>query len=115
MIRLNNRVHTFAHPKVKEALIDFFTHIFEVEVQTISGTSMLVFQFTDGSSYSVDFIEDALDEGRARRGAWLEVQTDDVEALEKKVRKAGYPLVDYVTGGFYFEAPSGQVWGVLPA
>jgi hypothetical protein len=113
MIGLSNRVHTYARPAVKEALTKFFTHILEAEVVPIPGTSMLAFRFPDNSSYSVEFTEDALNEQQARRGAWLEVKTDDPEALKKKVLEAGLLQVEYLTGRFYFQAPGGQVWGIL--
>lgn len=74
----------------------------------------MAFRFPNGASVSVEFTADALDEEHAARGAWLEVQTDDPTTLEGKVRAAGLPLVDYVTGRFYFQAPGGQVWGILP-
>jgi len=114
MIGLSHRVHTYARPAAKQALIEFFTHILETEVIPIPGTSMLAFRFSDNSSYSVEFTEDALDEQQARRGAWLEVKTDDPDALKKKVLEAGLPRVEYLTGRFYFQAPGGQVWGILP-
>ncbi len=114
MIGLSTRVHAYARPEVKEALLEFFTHIFEAEVISMPGTSIVAFRFPDNSSYSVEFTEDTLDEQQARRGAWLEVKTDDPEALKTKVLEAGLPQVEYVTGRFYFQAPGGQVWGILP-
>ena len=63
----------------------------------------------------MEFIEEALDEQQARRGAWLEVKTDDAEALQQKISAAGLAQVEYGTGRFYFQAPGGQIWGVLSA
>ena len=114
MIGLSNRIHTFARPQVKQALTEFFTEVLEAEVMPIPGTSIVVFRFPDNSSYSVEFVEDALDEQQARRGAWLEVKTEDPDALKNKVLEAGLARVDYITGRFYFQAPGGQVWGILP-
>ncbi len=115
MIVLNNRVHTYARPAFKDALIKFFTHIFEAETVPVPGTSILAFRFPDNSSYSVELTEEALGEQQARRGAWLEVKTDDPDALKKKVLEAGVPQVEYVTGRFYFQAPGGQIWGIVEA
>lgn len=112
MMGLSNRVHVFARPQVRQAMIEFFTQILEAEVVPIPGTSMLAFRFPDNSSYSVEFTDDALDEKQASRGAWLEVITDYPEALQKKVMKAGLPKVEYITGRFYFQSPNGQVWGI---
>ena len=115
MIGLNNRVHTYARPELRQALTEFFTNIFEADVMEVEGSPMLVFRFPDGSSYSVEFIEEALDEQQARRGAGLEVKTDDAEALQQKISAAGLAQVEYGTGRFYFQAPGGQIWGVLSA
>jgi len=109
MIALKNRVHLFTHPKNKEPLIDCFTTL-------LGGTEMgapnsLAFQFVDGSAVSVDFAEevvDALDEQQARRGAWLELETDESLTLKEKILAAGYRHFDY-KGFFYFQIPGGQV------
>ncbi len=114
MIALSNRVHLFARPDIKEELTTFFTSIFECKSAVITGTSMLVFQFPNNATLSVDFTADALDTEHAGYGAWLEVQTDDPPALQRKVLAAGLSQVDYATGRFYFRAPGGQVWGILP-
>lgn len=114
MIGLSTRMHTYAHPAIKDALSEFLITILEAESIPLPGTSMLAFRFPDGSSYSVEFTDDALDEQQARRGPWLEVKTDDPEALIQKVLAAGLPQVNYLTGRFYFQAPGGQVWGILP-
>jgi hypothetical protein len=113
MIGLSSRVHTYASPAFKDALTEFFTDILEADVIPVPGTSMLAFRLQDNSSYSVEFTDDALDEQQTRRGAWLEVKTDDPERLKKRVLDAGLSRVEYVTGRFYFQAPGGQVWGIL--
>ena len=110
----NPGVDPYARPAVKEALTEFFAHILEAEVIPLAGTSMLAFRFPDNSSYSVEFSEDALDEPQARRGAWLELKTDNPEALKKKVLEAGLSQVEHITGRFYFQALGGQVWGIIP-
>ncbi len=115
MIGLSNRVHTYARPAVKDALTAFFTQLLGAEMILVPGTSMLAFRFPDNSSYSVEFTEDALDERQARLGAWLEVKTDDPDTLQQKVLAAGLTRVEYLTGRFYFQAPGGQIWGILPS
>lgn len=112
MIALNNRVHRFARPDVKDELTAFFTAILECEAAAIPGTSIVTFRFPNTASLTVDFTTDALNEEQAGCGAWLEVRTDDPEALQRKVLAAGLSRVDYPTGRFYFQAPGGQVWGI---
>ncbi len=109
MITLKKRVHMFTHPKNKEPLIDFFTTLLGCTV--IGAPSSLAFQFVDGSAISVDFTEDvvdALDEQQARRGAWLELETDEPLTLKEQIRASGYRQFDY-KGFFYFQIPGGQV------
>ncbi len=114
MIALSNRIHLFAHPDIQEELTTFFTDILGCEVAVLPGTPIVAFRFPTTASVSVEFTADALDEERASRGAWLEVLTDDPLALQRKVLAAGLSQVDYATGRFYFRAPGGQVWGILP-
>jgi len=114
MIAMNNRVHIFALPAMKERLIDFFTNILECEVSEVPGTSILAFQFPDGGSLSVEFTDDALDEKQTGRAAWLEIRTDDSITLINRVVSAGLARVEYLgSDRFYFQAPGGQVWGIL--
>jgi hypothetical protein len=75
---------------------------------------ILAFRLPGGGSISFEFSPDALDEQQMRRGAWLELRTDDVDALVKTVLDAGLERVRYVaTPTFYFVAPGGQVFGIV--
>ena len=110
MIALGNRAHLFTHPKNKEAFIGFFTAV--LGCTEISAPNSLVFQFVDGSAVSVEFTEDvvdALDEQQARRGAWLELETDEPSTLKDRILAAGYRTFDYREGFIYFQMPGGQV------
>jgi hypothetical protein len=115
MIALSNRVHTFARPNSKEKLTAFFTTVLGCEVLVSADapglpTPVSAFAFANGAALSVEFTEDALDEQQARRGAWLELQTDDPAGLTKKILEAGLPKVEYFGNDyFYFQAPGGQV------
>jgi hypothetical protein len=56
----------------------------------------------------------ALDDQQARRGAWLELATDDPVILQHTVLEAGLARVEYnATKRFYFAAPGGQVFGIV--
>lgn len=116
MIALSNRVHLFARPDSKEPLIDFFTTILGCEVLgSVDAPGLLMpiiaFGFPNGASLTVEFTEDALDEQHARRGAWLELMTDDPSALTQKILQAGLPRLEHLSNDyFYFQAPGGQVW-----
>jgi len=115
MIGMTNRVHTFARLENKEKLTSFFTDIFGCELVALPG-SMLVFVFPNGASLSVEFTGDALDGKQPWRGAWLEVKTEDPSALKKKVLAAGLSQVKHpISNRFYFQAPGGQIWGIVEA
>jgi hypothetical protein len=99
----------FTHPKNKEPLIECFTTLLGCRV--MDAPNSLAFQFVDGSAVSVDFTEDvvdALNEQQARRGARLELETDEPSTLKENIQAAGYRQFDY-KGFFYFQIPGGQV------
>jgi hypothetical protein len=57
---------------------------------------------------------DAPDDDEVRRGPWLELVTDEPVELEKKIREAGLPQVDYLDNAYYyFRAPGDQVMRVV--
>ena len=113
MIALMNRVHTFARSEIREKLIEFYTNILGCEVVELPG-SMLAFRFPEGGSLSVEFTKDAFDEKQASRGAWLEVKTKDPWSLKKKVLAEGLTQVKHpISERFYFQAPGGQIWGIV--
>ena len=113
MITLRNRVHLFTHPKNKEPLIECFTTLLGCSVAPSSlPQPTLIFSFLDSSVISVEFTEevvDALDEQQARRGAWLELETDEPLTLKEQILAAGYRHFEYKEGFFYFQIPGGQV------
>ena len=64
---------------------------------------VLVCAFPNGTSLSVEFTEDALDEKQARRGAYLELKAGDPSQLQKKILDAGLPRVAFSgNDSFYF-------------
>jgi hypothetical protein len=121
MLAVGNRTHIFVHPSAKEKLIWCFGTVLGCGSPVIlnaPGRSepMLAFKFPSGGSLSVEFTEAALEEPAVRRGAWLEIWSNDPAALGKKVLDAGLPQVFYdVTNTFYFAAPGGQVFGIVSA
>src|SRR5476651_1617471 len=111
MIALTNRVHIFTHPKNKDTFTAFFINILGCTVMPLPQEKIL-FTFSDGSRVSVEFTEevtDALDEEQARRGAWLELESDDPVTLKNKILEAGYHQFEFKKGFFYFQIPGGQV------
>jgi len=118
-LAFGNRAHIFASPKVKEKLIWCFSEVLGCgQPMSLNAPGLtepiLAFRFPGGGSFSVEFTEDALDENRARRGAWLEIWSNDPAALKRRILSAGLTQVTYpATNTFYFAAPGGQVLGVV--
>ena len=67
MIALSQRAHIFAHPTVKEKLIDSFTNVLgcppavSLDAPGLA-EPVMAFTFANGASLSVNFTEDALNE-----------------------------------------------------
>ncbi len=119
MLALSNSVHLYARPETKEQFLEFFTGILglqAVESSDAQGSPEPIygFQFSNGASLSVEFTEDALSDQQARRGAWLELRTDDAPELQQRVLAAGLPRVVHpYTPFFYVQAPGGQVFRIV--
>ena len=112
-IALGSRAHIFAHPDMKDRITKFFTDILGCEVVALPGTPVIAIRFPN-STMSVEFTEDALDDQQARRGAWLEVKPDDPAELKDRIMAAGLPKIVHLgSDRFYFQAPGGQVWGIV--
>ena len=121
MIALSNSVHLYARPQYQERLAWCFTTLLGCEPVVSSDAPtlpvpILAFRFPGGGSLSVEFTADALDEQQARRGAWLEVKSNEAAALQRKVLEAGLPRLKHPGNDhFYFAAPGGQVLRIVQA
>lgn len=75
MTNLSNGVHIFAHPQVRENLIDFFINTLQCkallgcDVESIP-EPIVAFLFSNVAFLSMEFTEDALDEKQARRAGY---------------------------------------------
>jgi hypothetical protein len=119
MNAVSNRAHILIHPSLKDRSIWCFSSILGCGAPiSLSAPGkpepILAFRFPGGGSVSIEFTEQALDEAEARRGAWLELKSENPAELKKKVIEAGLPQVQYwATKVFYFVVPGGQVFGIF--
>jgi hypothetical protein len=119
MIALNNSIHIYARPDMKEQFLEFFTGMLGLEAVASldavgSPEPIYAFVFSNGASLSVEFTEDSLSDQQAQRGAWLELRTDDAAGLQRSVLAAGLPRVTHpYTPFFYIQAPGGQVFRIV--
>src|SRR5260370_18811418 len=106
MSAVRNSLHISSRPDAKENLLAFFPDILGLEAVESSDAMgspepIYAFKFSNGASLSVEFTEDALDDQQARRGAWLELRTDDAAGFQHKVLAAGLPRVDHPYRPFF--------------
>jgi hypothetical protein len=107
----------YAHPHRREELRWCFGTVLgglerSLDLPDVS-EPLLAFRFSGGGALSIEFTTDALDEKQARRGAWLELQTDNPPALKKRIIEAGLSEVKHPAHDFYFLAPGGQVFSLV--
>jgi hypothetical protein len=119
VITLSNSIHVYARHDIKERFLEFFTDILGLEAVASSDVAgseepIYAFKFSNGASLSVEFTDDALSDQEAKRGAWLELRTDDALELQQKVQAFGLKRVIHpYTPFFYIQAPGGQVFRIV--
>ena len=77
-----------------------------------------LFHFPDGEVFGVQYVAESdapLTAKEYRQACWLELKTDDVEGLVKKLKAFGVEEITdfWDTEHFYFHAPGGQVFRVI--
>ena len=125
LISLGARVHIFVRPTAREAFVALFRDVLRcnaVERDFGLAYPILLVPFDDGSAFSVEFTDlapveasaEAMDDGHAFHGAWIEFRTTDVEGVHGALRAAGVPEFRHPGSSHsYFSAPGGQVFRIL--
>lgn len=119
MIALGNNVHIFARPTRREALTWLFETVLQCgPVATVEhpgmAAPMLLVRLPAGGSISIEFIEDAADADQPRFATWLELRATEPAALMRTVLEAGLSEVNHPGHPYYFMAPGGQVFTIVP-
>jgi hypothetical protein len=119
MTALGNNVHIFARPNRREALEWLFETVLQCgPVATVEHPGMvapmLVVRLPEGGSISVEFTEDAADADQPRFATWLELRTAEPAALMRTVLESGLSEVKHPGHPYYFMAPGGQVFTIVP-
>ena len=114
MVSLGNRVHIFARPSVKQALVECFAKVLgcgDPATLDVLGLAqpILAWNFPGGGSLSVEFSDGALEERDARYGAWIELRTEDPIGVTSRLSSAGLAQIQYLGNDNYFVLPGGQV------
>ena len=122
---LGARVHLFVRPEARERFIALFRDVLDcavVERDFGLPHPILLVSFGDGSAFSVEFTDlaledvpgDVVDDDSARRGAWIEFRTADLAGYRRRLREAGIREFRHAgSAHVYFSAPGGQVFRLL--
>ena len=119
---LGNNAHIFARPHRRQELVHCFEKVLGCPVTTIEHPGMpepmVLVRFPAGGSLSIEFRPDAPDSDdndQPRLGAWLELRSDDPQALMTGALEAGLLEVKHAGHPYYFMAPGGQVFTIAPS
>ena len=120
MVSLGSRVHIFARPRVKHALVECFSRVLgcgDPGALDVPGLEqpILAWNFPGGGSLSVEFSDNAPEERDPRRGAWIELRAEDPIGLSSRLGSAGLAQINYLGNDNYFVLPGGQVLRVEAA
>ncbi|HEV2480490.1 MAG TPA: VOC family protein [Puia sp.] len=74
----------------------------ERDIIRLVDNTYLVFLYAD--------VPDASDFSRTARAMWMELRSDDVEEMRKKILDAGVRKLEVPDSHLYFQAPGGQCW-----
>ena len=124
MVNLGNHYRATAHTRERDAVSRFYTTVLECEKLSADGVTSGIpenidlFIFTNGQVFGVEYLNDesqCLSLAQNRQACWLEVKTDDKEALKARCLEGGaIEITDYWDSGhFYFHAPGGQVFRII--
>lgn len=122
---LGARVHLFVRPTYRNEFLKLFRDVLTCNVKELDfglPYAVSLVSFSDGSAISVEFRDDApqedsgptIDDAHSFRGAWIEIRTQDVSALQGKLEAAGIRSFWHPGSKHrYFSAPGGQVFRVV--
>ena len=119
MMTLGDNAHLFARPHRRQELLWCFQTVLGCPVATLERPGrtepVLLVRFPGGGNLSIEFREDAPDDDHPRLGAWLELRADDPAAVLADALGAGLTEVKHPGHPYYFMAPGGQVFTIVPA
>lgn len=119
MTALGSNAHFFARPHRREQLRWCFETVLGCPVAEVNHPGMpepmLVVRFPGGGNLSVEFTTEAPDDDQPRLGAWLELRVGDPAAVMRSALDYGLPEVKHPGHPYYFLAPGGQVFTIVPA
>lgn len=100
-------------PAERQRLQKFYRDVLGCKVITKAPAADLI-QVAPNFYIGVNYDEAALKESDVQKAIWLELRTDDPEALKEKIVGFGIKRIEFWDKEhFYFQAPGGQVFRLV--
>jgi len=113
MITIGNHMKFNVHKDLRDRVRGFYVDVLTCSMMESPAPDLDLFLFSDNFVLGVFYCEphEVLSEEDQRKAAWLEIKTNDVETVKKRLIQFGAKVVDYADKTrFYFQAPGGQVF-----
>jgi len=116
MITIGNHLKMHLPHSLREKARQFYVDILGCKKLTGQPYADLdLYEFRGGFVLGLFFSVDVLSETDHLLATWMEIKTDDPEALKEKLLEFGVREVEFEdTSRFYFQAPGGQVFRLAP-
>ncbi len=117
MTTIGNHMKFNVHKDLRERVRSFYLDVLECTTMASPAPDLELFLFSDSFVLGVFFCEpgDVLSEEDHLKAAWLEIKTNDVEGVKRRLVEFGVKEVAYSDRSrFYFQAPGGQVFRLAP-
>jgi catechol 2,3-dioxygenase-like lactoylglutathione lyase family enzyme len=116
MASFGNHLKMQLSPGVRERARAFYGDVLGCRTHPSPAADLDLFEFANGIFLGIYYdAAQALPEADLLKATWLEIKSDDVPALRRKLLDFGVRPVDYSDKTrFYFQAPGGQVFRLAP-
>jgi hypothetical protein len=114
---LGNHLKLQVAEEYRDRVRSFYADVLGWSAIPAPAPDLFLFQIPDGEIVGVFFVpaDQALTEAQHLAGTWLEIMTDDVDALLARLRTAGVKEIEYFDKThFYFQSPGGPVFRLAP-
>ena len=117
-IIIGNHLKMHLPYRLRERALRFYTHILGCrKLVDIPYPNLDLYEFQGGFVLGLFFCDEAdtLSEKEQLKATWMEIKTDNPDALKQRLIDFGVQEVEFEDKSrFYFQAPGGQVFRVAP-
>lgn len=112
-VSFGNHSKATAPPSERDQIGRFYRYVLGSRVTATSPTMDLI-RLGDNFYIAIEYKESALNEPDMTKSIWLELRTDNPEALASKILSFGIkPMETHDKAHFTFQAPGGQVFRLV--